>query len=198
MEFSKQFRLFPESASTTSGTVDAMMWVLLIASAFIDAARFRAGCLLRDPVSPPDRRRDPHRDDRRTTGWKPPGRGDVRPVHGHVRLRRDAPTFREKARNDALEINVVGKQWMWKIQHPGGQREIDELHVPVGRPVKLIMTSQDVIHSFGLPAFRITQDVLARFIFDAVVHGDEGRANITCSAASIAARDTRKWSAASS
>jgi cytochrome c oxidase subunit 2 len=61
---------------------------------------------------------------------------------------------------DALEIHVVGKQWMWKLQHPGGQREINELHVPLGRPVKLIMTSQDVIHSFGLPAMRIKQDVL--------------------------------------
>jgi cytochrome c oxidase subunit 2 len=60
----------------------------------------------------------------------------------------------------ALEIHVVGKQWMWKVQHPGGQREIDELHLPVGRPVKLVMTSQDVIHSFGLPAMRIKQDVL--------------------------------------
>src|SRR4051794_36797483 len=46
----------------------------------------------------------------------------------------------------ALEINVIGRQWMWQIQHPGGQREIDELHVPLNQPVKLIMTSQDVIH----------------------------------------------------
>src|SRR4051812_5109438 len=65
-----------------------------------------------------------------------------------------------RAPDDAELIHVVGKQWMWKVQHPGGQREIDELHVPVGRPVKLIMTSQDVIHSFGLPAMRIKQDVL--------------------------------------
>ncbi len=61
---------------------------------------------------------------------------------------------------DALAINVVAKQWMWKVQHPGGQREINELHVPVGRPVKLVMTSQDVIHSFFVPAFRVKQDVL--------------------------------------
>jgi cytochrome c oxidase subunit 2 len=61
---------------------------------------------------------------------------------------------------NAMEIYVVGKQWMWKIQHPEGNREINELHVPVGRPVKLIMTSQDVIHSFYIPAFRIKQDVL--------------------------------------
>jgi cytochrome c oxidase subunit 2 len=61
---------------------------------------------------------------------------------------------------DALEVYVIGKQWMWKTQHPGGQREINQLHVPIGRPIKLLMTSQDVIHSFYVPAFRIKQDVL--------------------------------------
>ena len=61
---------------------------------------------------------------------------------------------------DATEVYVVGKQWMWKLEHTGGQREIDELHVPAGRPIKLIMTSQDVIHSFSMPVFRIKQDVL--------------------------------------
>jgi cytochrome c oxidase subunit 2 len=61
---------------------------------------------------------------------------------------------------DALEIYIVGKQWMWKAQHPEGQSEINQLHVPVNRPVRLIMTSQDVIHSFYIPAFRVKQDVL--------------------------------------
>jgi cytochrome c oxidase subunit 2 len=61
---------------------------------------------------------------------------------------------------NASVIYVVGKQWMWKLQHPEGNREIDELHVPVGRPIKLIMTSQDVVHSFFIPAFRIKQDVV--------------------------------------
>jgi cytochrome c oxidase subunit 2 len=61
---------------------------------------------------------------------------------------------------DATEVYVVAKQWMWKIEHAEGQREINELHVPVGRDVKLIMTSQDVIHSFYVPAFRMKQDVL--------------------------------------
>ncbi|MCG6940699.1 MAG: cytochrome c oxidase subunit II [Thiohalocapsa sp.] len=60
----------------------------------------------------------------------------------------------------ALAIDVVAKQWMWKIQHPDGQREINELHIPVNRPIELVMTSQDVIHSFFVPAFRIKQDVL--------------------------------------
>jgi cytochrome c oxidase subunit 2 len=61
---------------------------------------------------------------------------------------------------DATEVYTVAKQWMWKFEHKGGQREINELHVPVGRDVKMIMTSQDVIHSFFVPAFRIKQDVL--------------------------------------
>ena len=60
----------------------------------------------------------------------------------------------------AMEIFVVGKQWMWKVQHMGGQREINELHVPVGRPVKLIMGSEDVIHSYYIPAFRVKADVI--------------------------------------
>ena len=62
--------------------------------------------------------------------------------------------------NHAMEIHVVAKQWMWKIEHPDGQREIDALHLPLGVPVKLVMTSQDVIHSFFVPAFRVKQDVL--------------------------------------
>lgn len=61
---------------------------------------------------------------------------------------------------DALEIHVVAKQWMWKVQHDNGRREINELHVPVGRPVMLTMASQDVIHSFYVPAFRTKQDVV--------------------------------------
>ncbi len=61
---------------------------------------------------------------------------------------------------DATEYYVTGKQWMWKFQHPEGRREINTLHVPVGQPIKLIMTSEDVIHSFFVPAFRSKMDVL--------------------------------------
>lgn len=60
----------------------------------------------------------------------------------------------------AMEIQVIGKQWMWKAQHPNGRREVNTLHVPKGQPVRLIMTSQDVIHSFFIPAFRAKMDVL--------------------------------------
>jgi len=62
--------------------------------------------------------------------------------------------------DDTMDILVVGKRWMWKLQHLNGRREINELHVPVGRAVKLTMTSEDVIHSFYIPAFRIKADVL--------------------------------------
>ena len=58
------------------------------------------------------------------------------------------------------EIFVVGKQWMWKLQHPEGRREIDELHIPVNQPIKLTMTSEDVIHDFFIPAFRVKKDVI--------------------------------------
>src|SRR5713101_9626139 len=60
----------------------------------------------------------------------------------------------------AMELFVTGKQWMWKVEHPEGQREINEVHVPLGRPVKLTMTSEDVIHDFFVPAFRVKKDVL--------------------------------------
>jgi cytochrome c oxidase subunit 2 len=60
----------------------------------------------------------------------------------------------------AMEIYVVGKQWMWKAQHMDGAREINELHVPIGQPVKLIMGSEDVIHSFFIPDFRVKADVI--------------------------------------
>jgi cytochrome c oxidase subunit 2 len=77
---------------------------------------------------------------------------------------------------NTLDLYVVGKQWMWKAQHPDGQREIDEVHVPVGRPVRLIMISQDVIHSFFVPALRVKQDVLpGRYVslwFEAVQTGE--------------------------
>lgn len=61
---------------------------------------------------------------------------------------------------DAMEILVTGKQWMWKLQHPNGKKEINTLHIPVNQAVKLTMTSEDVIHSFYVPAFRVKNDVL--------------------------------------
>jgi cytochrome c oxidase subunit 2 len=75
--------------------------------------------------------------------------------------------------DNALPIYVVGKQWMWKIEHMEGQREINELHIPVNRAVRLTMTSEDVIHSFFVPAFRTKEDVVPGKLFHLLVHGHQ-------------------------
>jgi cytochrome c oxidase subunit II len=62
--------------------------------------------------------------------------------------------------DDALDVYCVGQQWMWKVQHVDGQREVNELHIPVGKPVRVILTSEDVIHSFFVPDFRTKQDAV--------------------------------------
>ena len=86
---------------------------------------------------------------------------------------------------DALQIYVVGKQWMWKLQHMEGKREINELHIPLGRPVRLTMTSEDVIHSFYVPAFRTKQDAVPG------KYSTTWFQPTTCSAPNTAARGTR-------
>ena len=77
---------------------------------------------------------------------------------------------------DSLEIQAIGKQWMWKFQHPSGRRELNTLHVPLGRPVKVSAISQDVIHSLFVPAFRVKRDVLPgryeTFWFEAIKTGE--------------------------
>ena len=74
-----------------------------------------------------------------------------------------------------------------RSQHPGGQREIDALHVPVDKTIRLVLASQDVIHSFFVPAFRIKHDVVPGTLRDAVVQGDQDRALTSSNAPSIAA-----------
>jgi cytochrome c oxidase subunit II len=83
---------------------------------------------------------------------------------------------------NATEIYVVGKQWMWKVQHPDGRREINELHLPLGQPVKLIMTSQDVIHDFFVPGFRNKQDVVpGRYTTEWFTPTKPGKYHLFCS-----------------
>jgi len=82
---------------------------------------------------------------------------------------------------NALEIHVVAKQWMWRIQHPSGAREIDELHVPANTNVRLIMTSQDVIHDLYLPVLRLKQDVLPdRYTYLTFNANKTGVFHLTC------------------
>ncbi|MDQ6625941.1 MAG: cytochrome c oxidase subunit II [Verrucomicrobiota bacterium] len=83
---------------------------------------------------------------------------------------------------NATEIYVVGKQWMWKIQHPDGRREINELHIPVGQPVKLIMASEDVIHDLFIPDFRTKQDVVpGRYTTEWFTPTRPGKYHLFCS-----------------
>jgi cytochrome c oxidase subunit 2 len=154
------FPLFPESASSASGEVDALYFFLVAVSAVMTIAIFLSVAVFAIKY----RRRAPDE--------------VPRPVEGSLLIESTwsilpllvmLVMFGWGARvffnnyvppQGAMEIYVVGKQWMWKLQHPGGQREINELHVPTGRPVKLTMASEDVIHSFFIPAFRIKKDVV--------------------------------------
>ncbi|HJW25196.1 MAG TPA: cytochrome c oxidase subunit II [Rhodocyclaceae bacterium] len=152
--------LLPVEASSLAGRVDAVFLAVFLITGLVALAifalvvffalRYRQG-------SPADRSNPPANNRVLEIGWV------VTPLFIFLGLfvwaaSRYADIYRPPA--DAMPVFVVAKQWMWKLEHPNGRREIDELHVPVGRPVRLVMTSQDVIHSFFVPAFRIKQDVV--------------------------------------
>jgi len=154
------FQLFPDQASTVAPRVDALLFFLLGVSGFF--ALLIAVLIVYFGIK---YRRRPGNEvavqiegsNRLEIAWTivPLALAMVMYVWGaglYFRLYTPPP--------DALEVTAVGKQWMWKFQHITGQREINELHVPVGRAVKMLMTSQDVIHSFFVPAFRVKQDVV--------------------------------------
>jgi cytochrome c oxidase subunit II len=153
--------LFPPRASTTAGEVDALYTFMVVVSAimtllifffvFFFAIKYR----------------------RKTADDRP------KAIHGSIPLEIVWSTIPflvmlvmfawgtklyfqnyTPPRTDTLDIYVTGKQWMWKVQYPGGQREINEMHVPTGRAVKLTLASEDVIHSFFIPAFRLKHDVV--------------------------------------
>ncbi len=154
------FPFFPERASTLAGEVDALYVFLISISIFFGlliAALVTAFAL---------------RFKRRSDAERPAA------IHGSIPLELawtliplalvtvvffwSADLYFRLARvpRNAVEVKVVGKRWMWKLQHLTGQREINELHVPVGVPIKLTLTSEDVIHSFYVPAFRIKKDAV--------------------------------------
>jgi cytochrome c oxidase subunit 2 len=151
---------YPEEASTTARSVDALFWFLLIVCGCVGllvAVLLIGFCIRyrRRPNAPPPAAMRGHAP--LEIAWT------VTPlIIFMVIFAWGAVVYFDAYRppDDAQTVYVVGKQWMWKFQHPEGQREINELHVPVGRPVKLLMTSEDVIHSFFVPEFRVHQDVL--------------------------------------
>src|SRR5215510_8169269 len=152
--------LFPERASTMATRVDALYFFLVALAVFFSL--LIAGLIVFYAVR--YKRRDP-----RSVGIQ---------IHGGLAIELTwtivpffitmvifvwgASVFFAMARppDETINIYAVGKQWMWKFQHLDGQREINDLHVPVNRAVKLIMTSEDVIHDLFVPAFRIKADVL--------------------------------------
>lgn len=159
-KLSDNFRLFPEQASTLAPRVDALIYYVLGVSVFFTLLIL--ALIVYFVVK--YRRRSP----------------DEFPRHDVQSMKLEITwcvipfilmlvmffwgtnlyAWMKRPPENAMTIYVLGKQWMWKLQHPEGVREINALHVPVGQRVKLIMGSQDVIHSFFVPAFRIKQDVV--------------------------------------
>jgi cytochrome c oxidase subunit 2 len=154
------FPLFPDQASTVASRVDALYIFLVALSAFFSLLIFTAVIVFAVRYR------------RRSEAEQPPA------ILGSVALELawsliplaitgvifvwsvDLFFSINRVPPQAMEVYVVGKRWMWKAQHLTGQREINELHVPVGVPVRLTLTSEDVIHSFFVPAFRVKKDVL--------------------------------------
>src|SRR6202050_2861037 len=153
------FPLWPDRASTAAGNVDALFIFLLIVSGLMTLLIFSAwiscAARYRNRKGVPAEQIEVSIPLELTWSIIPLGVFMVIFAWGAVVYFKSRTPPR-----DATEVYVVAKQWMWKLEHAEGQREINELHVPVGRDVKLIMTSQDVIHSFYVPVFRMKQDVL--------------------------------------
>jgi cytochrome c oxidase subunit 2 len=160
MAAAPEFRLLPLDAATSANRLDHLALALLLLTGAVAlgvlflliafSIRYRAG-------SSADRTHVPREKKSLEIGWI------VIPLLlffgiyawgaiDYVSLYQPAP--------DATPVFVVAKQWMWKTQHTNGRREVGELHLPLGRPVRMVMTSEDVIHSFFVPDFRIKQDVV--------------------------------------
>ena len=155
----ENFPLWPAGASSNAGNVDALFIFLLVVCGLVTVAIF----IMILVFAAKYRRRMGHEAEQIEGSTALEVTWSVIPlvVFMVIFVWGAVIYFQERTPpQGATEVYVVAKQWMWKLQHEGGQREINELHVPVGRDVKMIMTSQDVIHSFYVPAFRIKQDVL--------------------------------------
>ena len=155
----KNFPLFPERASALAGQVDGLYFFLVAVSAFftvlIFATIFVFAVKYRRENNPHPTHIEGSLPLELTWTLIPLGICMIFFAWGSLIY------FQEgRPPKGAMEVYAVGKQWMWKFEHETGQREINQLHVPIGRDVKMIMSSQDVIHSFFVPAFRIKADVL--------------------------------------
>jgi cytochrome c oxidase subunit II len=156
-----EFRLFPDQASRFAPQVDALYFYLLGVTAFFTLLIFLAivYLALRYRRGRPEDRPRPHAEQ----FWIMEAAWIGVPFLLTITMFAWGATLYFDMRTpptDAIELAVVAKQWMWKIQHPQGRSEINNLHVPTGRAVRLNIISEDVIHSFFIPAFRVKMDVL--------------------------------------
>jgi cytochrome c oxidase subunit 2 len=155
----KNLPLFPERASALAWQVDGLYFLLIAVSAFftllIFAVIFYFAVKYRRSVHPHPVQIDGSLPLELAWTLIPLGICMIFFAWGSLIYFQEA-----RPPKGAMEVYVVGKQWMWKFEHETGQREINQLHVPIGRDVKLVMSSQDVIHSFFVPAFRVKADVL--------------------------------------
>ncbi len=155
----KNFPLFPERASALAWQVDGLYFLLTAVSAFFTLLIFVVILVFAIKY-----RRSVHPHPEQIEGSLPLELAWTLIPLGicMVFFAWGSLIFFQEARppKGAMEVYAVAKQWMWKFEYEGGQRDINQLHVPVGRDVKMIMSSQDVIHSFYVPAFRIKADVL--------------------------------------
>lgn len=152
--------LFPEAASTFASEVDALYLFIVAVSAFFTVAVSAAVVFFAFRY----RRRHPEQIGAHIEGSLPLELlwSIIPTIISMVMFAWGAKLFYEMRRPPAesMQIYAVGKQWMWKFQHTGGQREINELHVPVGRPIKVLVTSEDVLHDLYFPAFRTKIDAI--------------------------------------
>lgn len=173
------FELLPAAASTTSGPVDLLVFLVFGVIAVVSLAVITAMIVFvvryrRRPGNLTGRGHDPAVIRRAEFGWCGLTAAVFLGLFTVGALEFDR-LERIPADRDALDIAVTAKRWMWSFRHPTGRRELARLHVPAGRVVRLHLASEDVIHSFYVPAFRLKQDVVPGWLrtawFQATVPG---------------------------
>ena len=157
---SQQLPLFPESASSVAPQVDALFFAWSAVSIFFTA--LIAAFIIYFMAKYRRRHEDDVGQPERAPIWLEVAWSAIPLLIALAMFAWGTQVFVEIYRppSDAVTYYGVGKQWMWKFQHPGGQREINRLHVPLGQAIQMKLTSEDVIHSFFVPAFRVKQDAV--------------------------------------